>query len=120
MGNVQIGQSPGVTKLKADFAAANLTIATGDTFETHGWEVDIAGAIDCQGTCHFDLEDNVPNNEGDGTIVTFGGNWTMSATGTLTPSNDSRVEPDGTADQTVATGGKAFWDFYSNNGAARA
>jgi len=118
MGNVQIGSSPGVTKLKNDFAAANLTIATGDAFETHGWEVDIAGFIDCQGTGHFDLEDDVPNNEGNGTIVTFGGNWTMSATGTLTVSTDSRVEPDGTADQTVATGGKAFWDFYSNNSAA--
>ena len=118
MGNVQIGQSPGTTKLKSDFAASSLTILTGDTFETHGWEVDISGAIDCQGSCVFNLTDSAPNNEGNGTIVTVGGNWTMSATGTFTPSTDSRVEPDGTADQTVSTGGKAFYNFYANNAGA--
>ncbi|MCH7492150.1 hypothetical protein IID19_00970 [Patescibacteria group bacterium] len=115
MGSVQIGMSPGTTKLKSDFSATDLTILTGDKFETHGWEVDVSDFIDCQGTCTFDLQDDAPSNEGDGTIVTFGGNWTMSGTGTFIVSTDSRVEPDGTADQTITTGSKAFFDFYSNN-----
>lgn len=118
MGDVQIGQSPGTTKLKADFAAASLTIFDGDAFETHGWEVDLTGALDCQGACILDLENDAPNNDADGSTITFGGAWTMSATGTFIPFTNSTVEPDGTADQAVSTGGKAFYNFYSNNGGA--
>lgn len=115
LGHVQIGQSPGTTKLKSDFAATDLTILDGDTFETHGWEVDLSDFLDCQGACVLDLADDAPDNEGDGTIVTFGGNWTMSAAGTFTVSTDSQVEPDGTADQTITTGDLAFYHFYVNN-----
>ncbi|XOU94134.1 MAG: beta strand repeat-containing protein [Candidatus Kerfeldbacteria bacterium] len=118
MGIVQIGQSPGTTKLKSDFSASSLTIATGDRLETHGWEVDISGAIDVQGTGAFDLQDDAPNADADPTTVTFGGNWTMSGTGTFIPFTNSIVEPDGTADQTVTTGSKAFYNFYSNNAGA--
>lgn len=120
MGNVQIGTSPGTTKLRNNFAAANLTILDADKFETHGWDVDIADFIDCQDTCEFNLTDGPPNAAGNPTIVTFGGNWTMSAAGIFTPSTDSQVQPDGSVDQAVATGGKAFWDFYSNNSAGDA
>lgn len=116
MGDVQIGQSPGTTKLRSDFAADSLTIADGDVFETHGWEVDIVGNIDCLGTCTFDLQDDIPNRDTTNpTTVTFGGNWTMSATGTFIPFTNSIVRPDGTADQTVTTNSKAFWDFYIIN-----
>jgi len=116
MGDVQIGNSPGTTKLKNDFAADSLTILTGDVFETHGWEVDLVDFLDCQGTCILDLEDDVPSADpGDPTTVTFGGNWTMSGTATFIPFTNSVVRPDGAADQTVSTGSKAFWDFYIIN-----
>jgi hypothetical protein len=118
MGNVQIGQSPGTTKLKADFAAANLTILNGDSLETHGWEVDIAGAIDCQAGATLDVEDNLPNNEGDGTIITAGGNLTFSNTCVYTTDGTSTIRPDGAVDQTFATGSLAFDDIYIDNSAA--
>lgn len=120
MGDVQIGQSPGTTKLKSDFAADSLTILDGDKFETHGWEVDIVGAIDCQLACTFDLQDDAPNADADPTTVTFGGDWTMSGTAEFIPFTNSVVSPDGSVDQAVATGDKAFWDFYSNNSAGDA
>ena len=117
IGNVQIGLSPGTTKLKSDMSAASLTILTGDTFETHGWDVTLSDYFDCQGTGVFDLTDGPPSAAGDGTIVSVGGNYTMSATGTFTPSTDSLVTFTGnaSADQTVTTGAKAFYGVTVNN-----
>ena len=109
LGNVHIGQSPGVTKLKSDFAATSLTINTGDTLETHGWEVDIATFLTCSGTCILDLQDIAPNNEGNGTIITVGTNWTMSSSGTFTTAT-ATVTFDETASGTIDSGGKPFYD----------
>ena len=118
MGHVQIGQSPGTTKLKSDMVATDLTILNGDSLETHGWEVDLVDFIDCQAGGTLDVEDNLPSNEGNGTIITAGGNLTFSGTCTYTTDGSSRIEPDGTADQLFTTGARAFDDIYINNGAA--
>jgi len=117
MGTVQIGQSPGTTKLKSDFAADSLTIPNADSLETHGWEVDLADFIDCQAGGILDVEDDIPSPEGDGTIITAGGNLTFSGTCTYTTDGTSTIWPDGTADQTFSTGSLAFDDVYINNSA---
>jgi hypothetical protein len=117
IGNVQIGLSPGTTKLKSDMSASSLTVSTGDTFETHGWDVTLSDYFDCQGTGTFNLTDGPPSAAGDGTIVSVGGNYTMSASGTFTPSTDSLVTFTGnaSADQTLTTGDKPFYAVTLNN-----
>ncbi|PIS42206.1 MAG: hypothetical protein COT24_04665, partial [Candidatus Kerfeldbacteria bacterium CG08_land_8_20_14_0_20_40_16] len=119
MGNVQIGQSPGTTKLKSDFSATSLTILTGDTFETHGWDVTLTDYLDCQGTCTLTLTDTPPNNAGNGTIIDVGGNWTMSGSGTFTPSTDSKLFFNSTSgadtNRTIATGDKTFYEVEFKN-----
>lgn len=122
LGNVQIGQSPGITKLKSDLSATSLTIKIGDTLETHGWEVTLTDYLDCQSTATLDLTNSAPNNDSDGTTIDLGGNWTMSATGTFTPSIDSKVFFNSTSgsntNRTITTGGKAFYDVEFKNAGA--
>ncbi|MCH7492632.1 hypothetical protein IID19_03530, partial [Patescibacteria group bacterium] len=111
MGSVEIGTSPDTTDLASDFSATNLKINDGDIFNSNGYEVDLSNKFDCVLACTFNLDDDV---ETDGTIVTVGGNWTMSGTGSFTTTN-SLVEFDGANNQTVDTGDLAFNNFKVNN-----
>jgi hypothetical protein len=114
LGHVQVGASPGTTTLASDMLATDLTIPTLDTFNTKGYDVTVTDFFDCQGTCVLDTTDTAPNNEGDGTRITVGGNWTMSSSGTFT-STSSTVEFNGAANQTISTGGKSFNNLTVNN-----
>ncbi|MCK4539743.1 fibronectin type III domain-containing protein [Candidatus Parcubacteria bacterium] len=108
LGNVQIGYSPAVTNLNSDFVADSLTVSSGDSFYTRGYEVGITNFITVYGT--FDCLDN---KEGDGTIITLGGNWTVDASGAFVAANATTTF-DGTADATLSSGGvDANHDFYN-------
>jgi len=120
LGNVVIGQSPATTNLKSDMSATTLTISSGDVLNTRGWEVTVSGAFDCQGTCTLDTTDTGgANNEGNGTIITVGGNYTMSSSGTFTLDTDAGTPTknvfNGAANYTLTTGGKTFWQWEFAN-----
>lgn len=116
LGNVVIGQSPGTTTLASDMLADSLTINDTDVFNTKGYDVTLTDFLDCQGACTLDLSDTAPNNEGDGTIITVGGNWTMSDTGTFVPSTDSLVIFNATSTgKTIDSGNLAFNDVTFNS-----
>jgi len=122
MGALQIGASPGTTTLRTDLSATTVTIPTGDTFKTKGWDVTTTGAFDCQGTCALDLTDTAPNNETDGTIIDVGGDFTMSSSATFTAHTASKVYLNSTAgtdtNRTFTTGGKAYNDVELKNAGA--
>ena len=99
LGNVQIGYSPAVTKLNADFAAESLTVNAGDSFDTRGFEVDIVNFITVYGT--YDCTDD---KEGDGTITTLGTDWTVDSGATFT-ADTSTTTFDGAANSSINTGG---------------
>lgn len=118
LGAVQIGASPGVTTLKTDMSATTVTIPTGDTFNTKGYDVTASGAFACNGTCALNLTDTAPNNEGDGTILDVGGDFTMSATGTLTAATGKlfmNSTAGANANRTWTTGGKTYNDVELKN-----
>lgn len=113
LGNVQIGMSPAVTNLKSNLSATNLTVASGDTYNTHGWDVTLTGYFDAQGTGTVDARDVAPNNAGNATIFDVGGNWTMSSSRTFTQdAGATKVFMNSTSgadtNRTMTTGGLAY------------
>ena len=108
LGNVQIGYSPAVTNLNSDFVADSLTVSSGDKFYTRGYEVDITNFITVYGTL-----DCLDNKEGDGTIITLEGNWTVDSAGAFLAANATTTF-NGTSDATLSSGGvDANHDFYN-------
>ena len=99
LGNVQIGNSPAVTNLNSDFVADSLTINSGDTLKTRGYEVDITNYITVHGTYNCNATKEV-----DGTITTLGTNWTVDSGATFTAA-DSTTTFDGTGNSTINAGG---------------
>jgi len=117
LGVVQIGMSPGTTTLNSDMSADSVTIPTGDTLKTKGYEVTTTGAFDCQGTCALDMTST--GGESDGTILDIGGDFTMSSSATLTASTNSKLFMNSTSgsdtNRTLTTGGKAYFDVELKN-----
>ncbi|MBI5405298.1 MAG: hypothetical protein HY976_03675, partial [Candidatus Kerfeldbacteria bacterium] len=114
LGAVQIGASPGTTTLSTDMSADSVTIPTGDTFNTKGYEVTTTGAFDCQGTCTLDLTST--GGEVDGTIIDVGGDFTMSSSATFTSFTNSKIFINATSgNKTFTTGGKAYFDVELKN-----
>ena len=108
LGNVQIGYSPAVTNLNSDFVADSLTISSGDSFFTRGYEVDITNFITIYG-----IYDCINSKEPDGTITTLGTDWTLAAGGVFVAGN-STTTFDGAADSSLSSGGVgADNDFYN-------
>ncbi|OGX58021.1 MAG: hypothetical protein A2306_04360 [Omnitrophica WOR_2 bacterium RIFOXYB2_FULL_38_16] len=109
IGNLVIGGSPEVTDMATDLVADTLTVNYSDTLNTHGYDLDIGGIIDINGT--FDATDDV---EGDGTTINFEGDW--DATGGNFIAEMSSVTLDGSAaDQNITTSGYTFYDLVINN-----
>ncbi len=111
LGAVQIGASPGTTTLTTDMSATSVTIPNGDTFNTKGYDVTTTDFFDCQGTCILNLTDTGPSNEGDGTVLDVGGDFSMSDTATFTAAT-SILFMNSTAaansNRTWITGGKTY------------
>jgi hypothetical protein len=86
--------------LSSNFAADSLTVETGDTFTTNGYNVDIGtGGITINGTL------DATNGAGGNSAITCEGNWTNSGTFTAT---NSTVTFDGTGTQDITSGGSPF------------
>ncbi len=121
LGHVQIGSSPGTTKLKSDMTATDLTIPTADTFETHGWDVFLSDFLDCQGSCILDLTDGPPSQSGDPSVLDVGGDFTMSSSATFTAA-DGKVFLNSTSgsdtNRTFTTGGKTYYNVETKNAGA--
>jgi hypothetical protein len=85
MGNVQIGLSPGTTNLGSDMTAKSLTVAGGDTLNTHGYDLDIGtGGISIAGTLNAtDVQGG--GDEGDETTMDTDGKFDLQSGGTFTP-----------------------------------
>ncbi len=120
LGAVQIGLSPGTTDLAADFAADSLTINAADIFNTNGYEVDIgSGGITLATGAPGGTLDTTDNGgagyEGDGTIITDAGNFTIGAGGVFTKcvqaTRRSLVKMDGGATKTLTSSSQDIGDF---------
>jgi len=116
-GNIQIGTSPDTTDLASNLICDSLTIKTGDTLNTNGYDIDSAGVITIETTGIL----NATRNGGGATSINIAGNWSNS--GTFTADN-STVTFDGIATQTLSgtmTGSSAFYDLtITNNSGASA
>ncbi|MCK4520245.1 hypothetical protein KAT95_00015 [Candidatus Parcubacteria bacterium] len=117
MGTVQIGTSPAVIKLKSDMTADSLTVSASDTLETQGWDPNIATFVTVNGT--LDCTDSGgANNEGNGTTINLGTDWTVAVGATFT-AQESEAYPtavifDEAAASSVSPGGTdESHDFYN-------
>jgi len=110
LGNVYIGSSPETTTLTEDFSADSLTINDGDVFNTKGYEVTVTTDIVINGT--LDCTDSAPNNEGDGTIIILGRDWTKADTGTFTVAG-ATVTFDNSSSTSTLTGSTTFYGLVS-------
>ncbi|MBU0469834.1 MAG: hypothetical protein KKF78_11955, partial [Candidatus Omnitrophica bacterium] len=110
IGNLIIGGSPETTDLASDLVADTLTINYSDTLNTNGYDLDIGGIIDINGT--LDATDDV---EGDGTTIVAGASWDMTG-GTFTIAQSSVTFDSAATGNTITSDGKSFYDLVFNNG----
>jgi hypothetical protein len=108
IGIVKIGSSPDTVTLATDMIADSLTIDTGDMLITDGFDLDINGNIDVNGTL-----DAGPGSDGTTTVFSAG-SW--EATGGNFINTNSLVLFNGTG--TIASAGQSFNDIYVNTGLA--
>jgi len=107
LGNAQIGYSPAVTRLNSDFSATSLTVNSGDSFFTRGYEVGITNYIAVNG-----IYNATDDKEGDGTITTLGTDWTVAPSATFVAAN-STTTFNGAGASLISTGGTDdSHDFY--------
>ncbi len=116
MGTVQIGNSPAVTKLKSDMTADSLTVASGDKFETHGWDLNIGTFVTVNGTLDC-TESGGANEPGNGTIINLGTDWTVAGGATFTAQESETYPTTVVFDETTASalspgGTDENHDFY--------
>ncbi|MBU4334911.1 MAG: hypothetical protein KKD07_10760, partial [Candidatus Omnitrophica bacterium] len=109
VGNLVIGGSPEVTDMATDLVADTLTVNYSDTLNTHGYDLDIGGIIDINGT--LDTTDDV---EGDGTTIEAGGSWDMTGA-TFTIANSSVTFDSSASGNTITSDSKSFYDVLFNN-----
>jgi len=86
LGNIQIGTSPDTTYLGADLKANSVTVATGDTLFTDGFEMDIGpNGITVEGTGTLNVTDADNNSdtkfESDTTLINTTGDFDIQAVG---------------------------------------
>ncbi|MCL5406976.1 MAG: hypothetical protein M1429_00525 [Patescibacteria group bacterium] len=117
LGALQVGASPGTTNLASDMSASSLTIPTGDILNTKGYEVTITGAISITGT--MDTTDNGgAGYEGDGSIITSGGTFTINTGGVFTKctqtSRRSLVKINGGAAANFTSNAQDMGDFQTS------
>src|SRR6185503_12717080 len=96
------------TTLGTDFTADSVHILTGDTLVTAGYEMDISGTMDIDGTL------NAANGVDGNSTITVGGTWDM--TGGLFTSTNSTVMLDGTLTAAIYSNGKSFNNLIINDG----
>ena len=87
LGHLIIGSSPDTIELGSDITVTTLEIGTGDTLNTHGYDITVGtGGILIYGT--LDATDDI---EGDKTIITNAGNWERKSIATFTHGTGSVV-----------------------------
>lgn len=102
-GPVAIGGTSKTVDLATDFIADSVSIASGDTFNTNGYEMDIGGNISISSTGTLNATDDV---ETDNSLINLTGSWSNSGTFTA---DASTVTFDGT-NQSIS-GSTTFYNF---------
>ena len=110
IGNLVIGGSPETTDLATDLTASTLTINYSDTLNTHGYDLDIGGVIDVNGTLNA-----TDDGEGDRTVIAAGASWDMTG-GTFTIDNSSVTFDSAATGNTIISEGSSFYDLLFNDG----
>ncbi|MCK4782035.1 DUF2341 domain-containing protein [Candidatus Parcubacteria bacterium] len=110
LGNLEIGTSPDTTDLSSDLVADSLTVQSGDTLNTNGYELDITNNITINGTL-----DATDDGELDGCQINLGGSWDSSS-GTFTCATSTVVFDSADAGETVNSGSSDFYNLTFNNG----
>ncbi|MBU4334910.1 MAG: LamG domain-containing protein, partial [Candidatus Omnitrophica bacterium] len=112
LGELYIGASPETVNLASDLIADSLTINLTDILNTNGYDLNIGGIIDINGTL-----DATDDGEGDNTTIYLEGDW--DATDGSFIHDTSSVTFDGTsADQNITSNGSSFYNLVLNNSAA--
>ena len=109
LGNLIIGASPETTTLTTNLIASMLTINAGDTLETVGYDVDIAGTIDINGTL------DATTGAGGGSNIYVGKDWLMDTAGTFVASTSTVVFDGAGAGNTITSSGRTFNDLRIDN-----
>jgi len=97
-GKIAIGTSPDSTTLKSDMTCDSLTINSGDSFISAGYDLDINGPLDVDGTL------NIASGAGGNTTMNVAGD--MDLTGSTFTATGSTVVFDGAT--ILTSGGKTF------------
>jgi hypothetical protein len=108
LGDVYVGFSPATTNQNSDIVVDSLTINSGDTHNTGGYEIDCAGDITIYGTLNA-----TDSRENDLTNISLGGSWLVSG-GTFTHGNSTTTFDATTTGKTITDGGSAFYDLVFN------
>jgi hypothetical protein len=109
LGNVYIGYSPAVTNQNSDLQVQSLTVNSGDTHNTRGYELDSSSTITIYGTL-----DATDTKETDGTIIYLQTNWLVSG-GTFTAANSTTTFDGTTTNNTIDPGNSSFNNLHFNN-----
>ncbi|MDO8716294.1 MAG: hypothetical protein Q7J73_05750, partial [Dehalococcoidales bacterium] len=126
LGNVYIGYSPAIANQSSDLAVTSLTINSGDTHNTRGYEIDSSGAITVNGTGVLNANSSAAG-ETNGSVITVGTDWTIGASATFTAeepgSASTTVYFDENTAGTITPGGTDanhdFWNFIVQKSAAQ-
>ena len=108
LGDVYIGFSPATTNQNSDIVVDSLTVNSGDSHNTRGYEIDCAGDITVYGTLNA-----TDNKEGDLTNIFVGGSWTVSG-GIFTHGNSTTTFDATSTNKTITDGGYPFHNLMFN------
>lgn len=113
LGNVQIGTSPDTFNMGSDMLYLNLTVKSGDVFNTNGYDPDIANNLTVDGT--FDATDDVETDE---SMIEVGGNFTLNSGATFVQ-DQSTVRMDGNSGtkDLITNGSFSLYNLTLNDGA---
>ena len=97
------------TTLTSDFTCTSLTVNSGDTFTTDGYEIDCSRDITVNGTL-----DARPGTDGN-TIVNLGEDWNSSS-GLILMASSTVIFDDTAGNNAITTGSNSFYNFVLEDG----
>src|SRR3989344_1361307 len=125
VGNVQIGNSPGVTNLTTDFSANSLTVIAGDVFNTCEYDLDIGnggitlntgspgGTLDTSAT---GTTISCSANEANETTINDANAFTINSGAVFVQDGSSVIMDDTTGTNAITSNGRSFYNLTVDDG----
>jgi len=116
LGHVHIGTSPADLTLCSDTKMDSLTVNSGDTLYTNGYDLEIINDVNVNSNGKLDAETDrsgVCSASGDPTLIKLGTNWTVASDGIFLAGNSTVIFDKGT-NSTLNSGGTDNHHAFNN------